>query len=193
MLRTNLATRPFYDVRAVQLALGALAALVVVVSVFNTAQIIRLTAAYRTVGARAIEADEEAARLRAEAARIRSRIDAKELERMAAATREANAVIDQRVFSWTALLAQLETTLPVDVRLSAIAPRLDNGRFIVGLRVQARQVEDVETFIEALESTGAFRDVLEMEEQPLDNGLIAAIIEGTYVPPSREPSRGGEP
>lgn len=187
MLRTNLATRPFYNVRAVRLALGALVAVVVVVSVFNTVQIVRLTAAHRVLGARAVEAEAEAARLRSEAAQIRSRIDAKELETVAAAAREANAVIDQRVFSWTELLAQLEATLPDDVRLNAIAPRLDNGRFIVGLRVQARRVEDVEAFIEALESTGSFRDVLETEEQPLENGLIEAIIEGTYLPPGGEP------
>lgn len=189
MLRTNLATRPFYNVRAVQLALGILAAVVAAASVFNAVQIARLTAANRTLGARAVEAEEAAARLRSEAVRVRSQVDAKELETVAAAAREANAVIDQRVFSWTELFEQLEATLPDDVRLNAVAPRLNQGRFTVGLRVQARRVEDVEAFIEALESTGAFRDVLETEEQPLENGLVEAVVEGLYVAPSGELSR----
>ena len=43
MLRTNLSTRPFYNLRAVQVALGALALLVVVLTLLNLVQLIRLT------------------------------------------------------------------------------------------------------------------------------------------------------
>lgn len=188
MLRTNLSTRPFYNVRAVQVGLGLLAALVVAATTFNVVQIVRLSAVQRTLGGRAAEAEAEAERLRSEAARIRGRIDARELETVAAAAREANTVIDQRVFSWTGLLSQLEATLPDDVRLKAITPGVEDGRFVIGLRVQARRVEDVEAFIEALETTGAFHDVLEVEEQPLENGLLEAIIKGAYLPSSREPA-----
>jgi len=43
MLRTNLSTRPFYNIRAVQVTLGAMALLVIVLTLLNLVQLIRLT------------------------------------------------------------------------------------------------------------------------------------------------------
>jgi hypothetical protein len=102
MLRTNLATRPFYNERAVQLVLGLLLILVVAVTAFNAAELIRLSASQRILGARAAESEREATRLRTQAATVRAQINAKELETVASAAREANGIIDQRAFSWSA-------------------------------------------------------------------------------------------
>ena len=119
MLRTNLSTRPFYNIRAVQVTLGALALLVVVLTLLNLVQLIRLTSSGRALGARAAQAEADAQRLRDEARRIRSQIDAKELNEVAAAAEEANAIIDLRAFSWSELFSQLETTEPENVRLTS--------------------------------------------------------------------------
>jgi hypothetical protein len=191
MLRTNLSTRPFYNVRAVQVILGTLAAIVLLVTLFNVVEIIRLTTSQQTLGARAAEAEAEAARLRQEAARLRSQIDPKEIEVVAAAAREANDIIDQRVFSWTDLFTHFEATLPEDVRITAVQPRLDEGQFIVGIGVEARGVEDLDAFIEALEGTGAFHDVLPVEQQTSDEGLTEAVVEGVYVQRPREVDTAG--
>ena len=190
MLRTNLSTRPFYNVRAVQAILLVLGGIVFLITLFNVIQIISLTASQRTLGAHASESAAEAARLRQEAARLRGQINPKELEVVASAAREANAVIDQRVFSWTDLFTQLEATLPDDVRVTAVQPRTDAGRFIVQIGVEARQEEDLDVFIEALEKTGTFRDVLPVQ-QAEDDGLIQAIVEGAYVPRAREAAASG--
>ena len=93
MLKTNLATRPFYNERAVQFVLGVLAVLVLAISAFNAFELIRLTDSQRTLGAHAVDAEREAARLRSEAATIRGQINAKELEVVANAAREANSII----------------------------------------------------------------------------------------------------
>jgi hypothetical protein len=197
MLRTNLSTRPFYNTRAVGAVLGALAAVVIGVSAFNAIQVVRLGAAYRTLGASAAAAEQEAARLRADAARIRARINPQELEGVATAAREANAIIDQRAFSWTELFGRFEATLPDDVRITAVQPRLDrDGQFTVSIGVEARQAEDLDAFIEALESDGGFHNVLSVQEQTSAEGLIQAIVEGAYVAPGREaapqPAGAGE-
>jgi cell division protein FtsX len=182
MLRTNLSTRPFYNERATQVALAALALLVLAVTLFNAAQLIRLTANQRSLGAHAVESEQEAARLRTQAAAIRAQINPKELETVANAAREANGIIDQRAFSWTELLAQFEQTLPENVRIMAVQPRLaSDGSFVVGMTVQARRAEDLDAFIEALEKTGAFRNVTPLEEQTNDQGLLEAVVEGTYI------------
>jgi hypothetical protein len=187
MLRTNLSTRPFYNIRAVQVALGALALLVVVLTLLNLVQLIRLTSSGRALGARAAQAETEAQRLREEARRIRSQIDAKELNEVAAAAEEANAIIDLRAFSWSDLFAQLETTEPGNVRLTSFQTQEDRtGKLIVNLRVQARRVQDLESFIDALEKTGRFHEVLAAEELTTPEGLINALVEAVYTPPSSE-------
>jgi hypothetical protein len=187
MLRTNLSTRPFYNVRAVQAALGALAVLVVAITLFNVVQTATLSGRQSSLGARASEAEAEATRLRGEAARIRAQINAKELEVVSAAAREANAIIDQRAFSWTELLAQFEATLPADARITAVQPRLeDDGSFVVSMTVEARRVADVDAFMEALETQSTFSAVRAKEEQTSEAGLIEAVVEGVYKRPARE-------
>jgi hypothetical protein len=194
MLQINLGTRPFYNVRAVRVALGVAAALVIALTLFNVVQTARLGVSQYTLGASASEAEAEAERLQAEAVRIRSQINAEELAVVADAAREANAIIDQRAFSWTELFAHFEETLPPDVRVTAVQPRLErDGDFVIAIGVEARRPEDLDAFIESLEDRGGFRDVLSVQEQTGDAGLIAAVVQGTYLPPPRNapPAQGG--
>jgi len=182
MLRTNLSTRPFYNARAVQAVLGTLAILVVAITLFNLVSLVRLSLQQRSLGASAVQAERDANRLRDEAVGIRSRIDAKELNVIAGEAREANAIIDQRTFSWTELFQTFETTLPPDVRITAVQPRLEtSGNFIVGIVVEARRAEDVDAFVEALEKSGAFKGVLPHEDRVNDEGLLEAVVDGLYV------------
>jgi hypothetical protein len=183
MLRTNLSTRPFYNVRAVRALLGLAALVVAGFTVFNAVQLIRLSSTQRTLSADAVRAETEAAQLRADAVRLRGQIDPRELALVSADAREANAIIDRRAFSWTALFGQFERALPADVRITAVQPRREqDGSFAINIGVQARRVEDVEAFIEALEAQTPFRDVLPVEEQTGDDGLIEAVIDGRYMP-----------
>jgi len=127
--------------------------------------------------------------LRDDARRIRSQIDAKELNQVAAAAQEANAIIDLRTFSWSKLFSEIETTLPENVRLTNFRPVEDRqGRLIVNLRVQARRVPDLASFIDNLEKTGRFHDVLAAEEQTNQEGLINALVEALYEPSSETPA-----
>jgi len=182
MLRTNLSTRPFYNIRAVQAALGALVAFVILFTMFNVISLLQLATSQRSLGARAVQAQNDAAKLKADAARVRAQINAKELETVSAAAREAKSIIEMRAFSWTDLLAQFEKTLPENVRITAVQPRLEkDGRFIIGMRVEAKDIGDLEKFLEELEMTGAFHNVLTTDEQATDDGLLEAVIEGSYV------------
>jgi Tfp pilus assembly protein PilN len=184
MIRTNLSTRPFYNVRAVHMALGACAVVVLAVMLFDAVQIWRLSASQQILGAQADAAEREATRLRSEASRIRGQINPRELETVANAAREANGIIDRRTFSWTVLLAQFESTLPDDVRITAVSPRLERDVFIVGVSLEARRPEDLDDFIVALESTGTFRNVLATTTQMNGDGLLEAIVEGEYRAPT---------
>lgn len=196
MLRTNLSTHPFYNVRAVQVMLGALVFVVIGVSAFNTIEITRLSLAQRTLGAKAAAAEAEAARLHGAAVSIRAQINPQELATVASAAREANAIIDRRAFSWTDLFGQFEATLPPDVRIMSVQPQLDrDGVFSVTIAVQARRVEDLDAFLEALETQSTFRNVLAKQEETNADGLIEAVVEGIYTTGSgtREVTPAGGP
>lgn len=182
MLRTNLATRPFYNTRAVRAALSVVAAVVLAFTAFDTIEIVRLRSVLSATGASAAAAEAEAARLEEDAERVRRQIDQAELETVAAAAREAKRIIDQRAFSWTALLSHFEATLPEDVRIRAIQPKLEGETFIVSMSVQARSAEDLDAFVEALESGGAFRNVLPGSVQVGEDDLLEATIDGEYAP-----------
>ena len=184
MLRTNLSTRPFYNVRAVRMALGSAGVILLGAVLFNAFQLVSLGTSQESLGSRAAEAESEAARLRIEAQGMLAQINTEELEVVAGAAREANAIIDQRAFSWTALFEGFEATLPADVRITAVQPRLERtGDFVVAIGVQARRAEDLDTFVESLETGAGFHNALAIQSQTDIDGMIEAIVEGVYSPP----------
>jgi hypothetical protein len=183
MLRTNLSTRPFYNVRAVRALMLGLGGLVAIATLYNVVELVRLAALQRSLSADAVRAEAEAGRLTREAAQARARIDPAELKRVSDAATEANAIIDRRTFSWTTLFDRFEAALPTDVRITAVQPRREqDGTFGVSVAVEARRIESVDGFIEALEALGTFRNVLPTEEQTADGGLIEAVLDGEYAP-----------
>ena len=185
MLRTNLSTRPFYNVRAAKMVLGAAGVILLGATLFNAVQVVRLGRSQQTLGARAAEAEGEAARLRTEAGSVLAQINPQELQVVANAAREANQIIDQRAFSWTELFGRFEATLPAEVRISAVRPRLESaGDFVVAIGVEARRAEDLDAFVESLEADAGFHDVLAVQAQTGDSGLIEAVVEGIYAPPA---------
>lgn len=183
MLRTNLSTRPFYNTRAVRAILVGLTTVVVLASLYNGLQLVRLGSVQRSLSADAVAAETEATRLTRQATQVRSRIDPAELDQVSAAAGEANAIIDRRAFSWTTLFSRFETALPAEVRITAVQPRREpDGTFAVSIAIESRRIEGVDAFIEALEAMGTFKNVLPTEEQTGEDGLIEAVLDGQYLP-----------
>ena len=73
----------------------------------------------------------------------------------------------------------LERTLPANVRVTAVSQQA--GRQVVLIDAEARSLDDVDEFIEALEKTGSFKDVIPRNSQLMENDLINAQIEATYL------------
>jgi hypothetical protein len=181
VLRTNLATRPSYNDRAVRAVLAVAAAAALALTVFNVTAVWRLRAERVRLDTQASIQEAEARGLRDKARQVRQAIDRVKLEAVERAAREANLLIDRRAFSWTDLFNRFETTLPADVRIAAVQPQVDpQGRMLVAVTVVARRVEDLDSFIEALEKTGAFRAVLSRQEEELEDGTRRSIIQGYY-------------
>jgi hypothetical protein len=198
MLRTNLSTRPFYNERAVRTALGLLALLAIVLTLFNIYEILRLQGQSRDARQTIAQNDQQGRELRQKAQDVRRGIDKVKLDAVQTAAREANALIDRRTFSWTELLNYFQTTLPPDVRIAGVAPQTDqDGHRLVQVTVFARRVEDLEEFMDALEKTGAFSGVLPRTQQVEESGTLRSDLQAYYtpiveraVPASSKPSTG---
>ena len=188
MLRGNLSTRPFYNERAVQALFGGLAVVLAVLSLFTVWQFIALTRQQRDLWARIGHDESRAASLRREAQQVRSRVDARLLETTVKATREANAVIDERTFSWTALFNVFERTIPSEVRLRSVTPAYDRGVLVVRFTVNTPRVEPVGLFLDRLEAAGAFAQLRSVEEQGLDDETYNVVCEGRYLGPGSVPA-----
>ena len=129
MIRTNLSTRPFYNERAVSLWLLVFLFVVVAATVFNTTRVLRYSHSDTELGTTASQDEARASDLRAAAARLRNSVDAKQIELASNEARQANDLIDRRTFSWTELFNVFEKTLPDEVRITAVRPKVDRGQF----------------------------------------------------------------
>ncbi len=182
MISTNLSTRPFYNQRLVHTILALVGVLVLAVTVLNVWTIVRLSGKDAQQEAQAGRAERKASDARQAAQRIRRGIDAGELKTVSTAAAEANRLIGERTFSWTQLLSDFERTLPDDVRITTVAPRIDrDGRMFIEVVVVARRAEDVNEFVEKLESEGGFADVVPRQENLNNEGLREISLVGRSV------------
>ena len=193
MIRTNLSTRPFYNERAVHAWLIVIALAVAAATVFNVSRVIRYSRSDTQLALQASRDESRAADLRQQASRLRATVDPRQIEFASSEARQANDLIDRRTFSWTELFNRFEATLPDDVRIAAVRPKVDrkNGN-ILTINVVGRTIEDVDRFMENLEATGAFSHTESKEERINDEGLLAAAIETTYMPTAaKDDATGG--
>jgi hypothetical protein len=181
MLRANLATRPFYNERAIHVLLAAAAVIVLAITVLNVSRIVTLSRRSTELSARVNGERSEASRLSTEAVRIRRTINKDELTLVVNAAQEANALIDQRTFSWTEFFNQIEATIPPDVMLTSVRPSFKEGVTSVTMIVLGRQIADIDEFIEKLETTGYFEDLIPASSEKTDDGLWRATINSVYV------------
>jgi Tfp pilus assembly protein PilN len=185
MLRSNLATRPFYNERLVHWLLALAAFMVVAFTAFNIGSYLRLSGRQGGLEADAARDEQLARSLSARAAEARRRLDAKSLEQIGALAAEANRIIDARTFSWTALFDDIEATLPPTVMLTSITPSVGADGASVRFTVIGRTVEAIDTFIERLEATKRFANVQPSSEVVNEEGLFETQITGRYLAAAR--------
>ena len=193
MLRTNLATRPFYNDQGIRAGLLVLALVAVGLTIFNAIEILRLENAGREARQLVAQNATQARDMRDKARDIRQSINQAQLALVQTAAREANVLIDRRAFSWTALLNQFQLTLPADVRITGVSPNIDeDGRMMVDITVFARRIDDLSEFVEALESTRHFTEVLSRSFNVEEDGTWRADLQGYYgVPADAAPPSPG--
>ena len=181
MIRTNLSTRPFYNERAVHLAIGGAALVVLALTAVNVVRVLTLSR-QNTEYSRRINGDRvEMEQLATSATEVRRGINQKELQVVVDSAREANALIDQRTFSWTAFFNRIEANIPPDVMVTSVRPTIKEGQTRISLVVLGRRMEDIDEFMEKLEATGSFNDVLPSQQDRTESGLYRVLVESIYI------------
>jgi len=81
-------------------------------------------------------------------------------------------------------------TLPDEVRIAAVKPRVDRELGVVlGINVVARNIDDVERFIQNLEASGAFSNVRPVDDHPDEqSGMLIASLDAIYTPAAGKPA-----
>ena len=178
----NLATRPFYNDRAVHLVLAAVGLAAVAVLVLGGTRLVELSRAHRTLTLQAEAAERETATVSAQTAQHERAVPGDALEALDGAAEEVHRLIERRLFSWTAFFNVIEQTLPSDVMLTAVRPETDDRGTSIDLAVIGRTVADIEEFIRRLEESGAFADVLARQGELNAEGMYRARLRGRLVP-----------
>jgi Tfp pilus assembly protein PilN len=194
MLRTNLSTKPFYNDRAVRVGIAAAFVVVAGLTIFNVREIAALNRESAEYTRRADDAERETADLRRQAQSIRQSLSSVEMTAVQQSAQEANRLIDRRVFSWTELFNEFERTLPADVRIAGVEPQFDSqGRRLVVITTLSRSPEALNEFMDRLEASGRFRDVISRQDQPEDEGLTRSVLQGYYEPGGQRPADAPSP
>ncbi|MCA1631392.1 MAG: hypothetical protein LC785_08700 [Acidobacteria bacterium] len=189
----NLASQPFRNrtlpwTVAVVVALVSIAALAFTLSEWSKTRT-RAAAVERDVQGLRAESDQ----LRQQAGEINRQFTDEQRRTLDA----AHLIVDRRNFSWSRLLADLETTLPQGVRVSRITVRDIDGsggraRAELELAVLARNAADVTNMIGGMAGSGIFSaDLLTQSQAPKGEVGIEATMRVRYTPPAGRPAGPG--
>ncbi|MGE3152598.1 MAG: PilN domain-containing protein [Nitrospiraceae bacterium] len=100
------------------------------------------------------------------------------LQRLPAEVAFINSLVEQREFSWTAFLSELEKTVPSRVGISSI--RLDPASAAIRLSGSAVTFEDATSFLTALQDHPTFRDPVLIQHQIREDGLVEFHVQIQY-------------
>jgi hypothetical protein len=91
---------------------------------------------------------------------------------LAAESRELNRIVQERRFSWLDLLGRLERTLPGDVRLARLAPKVsEDGSVALSLSLVGRGSQSVVRTIDSLARDPLFSEIEILSETTQEEGV----------------------
>ncbi len=111
MLTTNLATRPFYNERAIHLGLALIGLAGLVVLTFGAVRLVELSRATDRLTREAEVAERDASAVTGRSTALEQGLTGEQVEAIASAAAEVDRLIAQRSFSWTGFFDLIDETL----------------------------------------------------------------------------------
>jgi Tfp pilus assembly protein PilN len=171
MSSLNFARRPFSDDRPFFWLAGLALVLAVVLLVANGRQYVAFH--HEIEGTARQIASLEARRDRAdhEAAEARTALNNFMASNLAQESKGLLRLVAERRFSWTALLARLERTLPADVRVTRLTPRFEDSSTYLDCALFGKTTDSVVRTIEALSRDPLF-DAVDLASESVPEGTV---------------------
>lgn len=170
-IHLNLSARPYRDYRPVYAAVVVMSLLTAFLMLNNVETYYRYIHETRSTRAKIAAVEAQAAREKENALLAQKRLEGIDVARLDAQTRFINAKLAERAFSWSALLDQLETILPEDVRLDSVSPSFtDAGPINLSLHFYAKDGEGLTDTLTAMYADPHFRNPFPSSESHNEKG-----------------------
>ena len=182
----NLSTRPFRAYRLINLALVLISAVLLVGTVWQVSGFVRFSSM-----ARDIRDDEQTLRVEVKSLRdhiesLESRLDRPEATAKLNEIGFLNGLIARKDLSWTRLFANLEDMVSDSVHLVSLKPDvMAGGPVVLHLDIVGRSIADVSQFIEALERSPEFEEIVVSVEQKTVSSApadVSVTLTANYFP-----------
>jgi Tfp pilus assembly protein PilN len=172
----NLSTRPFSAYRLINIALAFLLVVLVVLSVWQAAGFLRYSRLANSIRAQEQETRVEAEALGKRVAELESRLDRPESTAKLNEIGFLNHLIQRKNLSWTRFFANLEDMVPDNVHLTTLTPDIAaSGPITFHIGVRAKSIADVTVFLERLEQSPVFENVIVTAEQKNDANVASDV------------------
>ena len=185
--RLDFARRPFRDERPVLLVAGLAFAAAALLLVANVRQYEDFQREIGGTGQQIEFLQQRLQKASQEAEQSRAALASFNVASLAQESRGLLRIVAERRFSWTALLARLERTLPPEVRVSRLSPKFDDsGALSVGLI--GKDAESVVRTIAAFAHDPVFEAVALHSEATPEKGVPEGrtfVVTVSYRPPEK--------
>ncbi len=91
---------------------------------------------------------------------------------------DLNEILEQKTFSWTTLLNDLETAVPRNVSINSIHPDIKSR--VIALQGVSLTLQDLAKLMIALEQSGHFTDVFLQQQKTTATGWVEFSIQCMY-------------
>jgi hypothetical protein len=193
-IHLNLAARPFRDYRPVYAVVVVLSLLTAFLMLNNIETYYRYTRETQSTRAKIATLEAQAQKERQQQAVAEQQLRGVDLALLNAKTKFVNAKLQERAFSWSVLLDELESILAPDVRLISISPSFtEEGPIDLSLQFESKSGDGLTTTLERMYSDPQFSDPFPTVESSLTTGVFRFVINVTYLPERNQRPAAGRP
>ena len=183
-IHLNLAARPYRDYRPVYAVVVLVSLLTAFLMLNNIETYYRYIHETRSTRAKIATIEAQTRQERSREAQVQERLRGVDLKRLDAQAKFVNARLQQRAFSWSTLLDELESVLVDDVRLLAVNPVFrDDGGIDLTLRFEAKSGDGMITTMNRMNNDPQFRNPFPSSETVRETGIYAFDLRVEYIPP----------
>lgn len=182
-IHLNLASRPYRDYRPVYATVVVMSLLAAFLMLQNVDTYVRYTHETRNTRAKIAAVEAETARERQREQAVQAQLKGLDLVRLDAQTKFVNAKLQERAFSWSTLLDQLESVLADDVRLMSVAPSFrEDGTIALALDLRSKAGDGMTRTINRMNADPQFSNPFPSGESMTPEGY-AFDLQVEYLPP----------